>query len=447
MNQKPTILCVNPWIHDFAAYDFWSKPLGLLSLAGLLRQCGCTIFYIDCTDRFHPRARASPDPPSRFGRGPYRKSRLPRPPGLTHLPRHFSRYGIAPEWFRDDLRALPTPDLVLVTSIMTYWYPGTEETIARIKEIFPQVPVILGGIYATLCPDHARENSRADEIAPHVSETDILDLVARHTGASWSVDYNAGAPATRSWPAFDLQHKITYIPLLTGRGCPFACPYCASNYLDPEMSRRDPAEVVREIEYWHRTFGVRDFVFYDDALLINAEFHFLPLAERLLRKRLPLRFHTPNALHIRAVNETTAPLMKKLGFETIRLGLETAAFDNRTAFDAKVTRAEFQRAVSCLRTAGFDRRQTGAYLLVGLPRQSLEVVEESIRIVRAAGLTPIPTYYSPIPHTLMWPAAVAASPYDLEADPIFANNAVFPCTPEGFSWETITRLKGLSGRT
>jgi hypothetical protein len=34
------ILLINPWIHDFAAYDFWLKPLGLLYLGGLLRQNG-----------------------------------------------------------------------------------------------------------------------------------------------------------------------------------------------------------------------------------------------------------------------------------------------------------------------------------------------------------------------------------------------------------------------
>ena len=40
MTAAPHILLVNPWIHDFAAYDFWAKPLGLLVLAALLRQHG-----------------------------------------------------------------------------------------------------------------------------------------------------------------------------------------------------------------------------------------------------------------------------------------------------------------------------------------------------------------------------------------------------------------------
>ena len=32
------ILLVNPWIHDFAAYDFWLKPLGLLYLGNVTFQ-------------------------------------------------------------------------------------------------------------------------------------------------------------------------------------------------------------------------------------------------------------------------------------------------------------------------------------------------------------------------------------------------------------------------
>jgi hypothetical protein len=37
---------------------------------------------------------------------------------------------------------------------------------------------------------------------------------------------------------------------------------------------------------------------------------------------------------------------------------------------------------------------------------------------------------------------VAASRYDLEADPVFTNNAIMPCQKEPFSWTIISRLKG-----
>jgi hypothetical protein len=44
----------------------------------------------------------------------------------------------------------------------------------------------------------------------------------------------------------------------------------------------------------------------------------------------------------------------------------------------------------------------------------------------------------------MWPAAVTASRYDLETDPIFTNNSIIPCQSEAFNWETISALKALA---
>ena len=147
--DTPNILLVNPWIHDFAAYDVWAKPIGLLTLASILITHGFTVAYIDCLDRFHPRAKQS-NPYARHGRGAYLKTQIPKPKGLEDIPRNFCRYGIKNEWFREELLSIPKPELVLVTSLMTYWYPGVQETIRVIKEIFPQVPIILGGIYASL---------------------------------------------------------------------------------------------------------------------------------------------------------------------------------------------------------------------------------------------------------------------------------------------------------
>ena len=94
-----------------------------------------------------------------------------------------------------------------------------------------------------------------------------------------------------------------------------------------------------------------------------------------------------------------------------------------------------------LKTAGFSKEQVGAYLLWGLPGQTIEAVEASIQIVKNCGIPPVIAHYTPIPHTDLWPRAVAASRYDLEADPLFTNNAIMPCQKDPFSWSIISRLK------
>ena len=206
---------------------------------------------------------------------------------------------------------------------------------------------------------------------------------------------------------------------------------------------RSPPSVVEEICHWHDKYGVKDFAFYDDALLVDVHTHAIPILEGIVQAGVTVCFHTPNAIHIREITRRTARLMYKAGFRTLRLGLETAAFETREALDRKVTDEEFKQAVSRLKEAGFQKDQVGAYLLTGLPGQELHTLENSIKTVKQCGITPILAHYSPIPQTALWKQAVASSRYKLESDPVFTNNAISPCQDKTFSWETLTYLKNL----
>ena len=330
----PHILLINPWIHDFAAYDFWAKPLGLLTLAALLKSNGFAVSYVDCVDRFHPKAPPG-NPSARWGRGPYLKAPIPKPIGLEDVPRRFCRYGIKPDWFAEDLQSVPTPDLILVTSLMTYWYGGVQETIAILHEIFPQTAIILGGIYASLCTAHACSHAGADEIVVGAAEEAVFDVIAGHIGYRTTPRFDAYDLDTYPYPAFDLQNRINYVPLLTSRGCPFKCAYCASHFLSPNRLWRSPDSVIEEIKFWHHAHRIKDFVLYDDAFLVDAERHALPLLEKIIETDLDLRFHTPNAVHIRSMGSETAQLLFRAGFKTLRLGLETAEFDSRHSMDSR----------------------------------------------------------------------------------------------------------------
>lgn len=440
MQSVPHILLVNPWIHDFAAYDVWAKPLGLLTLGGILRAHGCQISYVDCLDRFHPRAGVK-DAFARNGRGPYLKTPLPKPKGLEDVKRVFSRYGIKPEWLLTDLAALAKPDLIMVTSLMTYWHGGVSETISYLRQAFPNVPILLGGIYASLCPEHARAASGADFVFEGAGEDALLELVGRFTDVAFEAKFRPDDLDSYPYPALDLQRRIGYVPLLTSRGCPFRCSYCASHVLEKRSLRRSPDNVTDEIRYWHEKFGVCDFALYDDAFLVDFTRHAGPLLEQIIDMGLPLRFHTPNALHIREINANSARLMYAAGFKTLRLGLETVDFDKRDNLDHKVAAAEYTAAVAALLKAGFTKEQVGAYLLAGLPGQTCADVLRAVEIVRQSGITPIPAYYTPIPKTAMWAEACKTSRYDLASDPAFTNNAVLPCSHKDFTWDEVAKIK------
>ena len=442
--MKPNVLMINPWIYDFAAYDLWSKPLGLLSIATMLRRRGLQVYLVDCLDIHHPGMKQDPSlsPPVRrsYGTGKFWRQEVNKPSPLKGVPRTYSRYGITGQLFQRDLEKIPRPDAILITSLMTYWYPGVQEAITLSKEIFPEVPIILGGIYARLCPEHARKYSGADRVISEGGRDAVLALESVLRELNIPCQGDAPDAEGLSYPAFDLLRKIDYVCLMTSIGCPYRCRYCASHYMNPDFFKRDPAQVLEEISYWHMDYGVRDFAFYDDALLVGSNSHIIPLMEAVMGKDMAVRFHTPNALHVREISDVVAGLLKASGFRTIRLGFETADMALHDHLDRKVSKGEFERAVNNLGKAGFSPGDIGAYILMGLPNQSVGSVMDSIAYVADTGATPYLAEYSPLPHTPMWKDAIANSPLDLAGEPLYHNNTLLPCWDERRKAE-VPRLK------
>jgi radical SAM superfamily enzyme YgiQ (UPF0313 family) len=441
MNRN--VLLINPWIYDFAAYDFWNKPIGLLALASLLRMNGANVFFLDCLDPYHPDmtyARQCLLPKRKMsGEGTYAKEQIPKPIALKHVPRNYNRYGIKPGIFVKYTKSIPKPDLVMITSMMTYWYPAVFDMVNLAQQTFPGIPVILGGNYVTLTPEHA-SRSGADFILSGPGELSIPPFLKNmyNQDMIFLPDNNLDS---YPYPAFDLIRHPDHIPIMTSRGCPYRCSYCASHLLNDRFQRRDPIRVADEIEYWYTHLRIRHFSFYDDALLIDPDEMAIPLFTEIIRRDLPITFHCPNGLHLRQMTPRLGSLIFKAGVKTLRFGLETSNVSRQIMTGGKVDNKEFEEAVAHLQRAGYRKEDIGVYLLCGLPGQSAAEVMESIRFVQSAGAHPIIAEYSPIPGTGLWNEAVATSPYPIADEPLFQNNSLLPCRSELLSYEMYQGLK------
>lgn len=438
MPDKKRLILINPWVYDFTACDFWLRPLGLLYLAALIRKY--TYFEVDFLDfldcgqveagsGFRPRLR--PD-----GRTSFYKEEVSKPDLFRHIPRKFSRYGWPLTLAEDSLRRLPPPEAVLVTCTMTYWYPGVQTVCELVKKIFGSVPVILGGIYPTLCPEHARQKSGAGVVISGAGENQILSCLEEICGqrALRPGADQATFPSLDSLPvpAYDLYRKPSLACILTSRGCPFNCSYCASRLLNPRFEQREPAKVAAEIRRL-KLLGVRHIAFYDDALLFNQDRHLSKILEETTSFGPELNFHTPNGLSPRAIDWELAALMRKSGFSSVFLSLENADSDWLRQTGPKVEAADLERALDCLEKAGYNRHEISVYVLVGHPLQTVEQVLDSLKLVRKLGARPRLAYYSPVPGTRDWENLVKAGKLKPDSDPLLHNKLAFP-----YFWGNIT---------
>uniref|UniRef100_A0A7V3VTC1 Radical SAM protein n=1 Tax=candidate division WOR-3 bacterium TaxID=2052148 RepID=A0A7V3VTC1_UNCW3 len=400
-------LLVNPWIYDFKAFDFWNKPIGLLIVADILKRAGFEIDFIDCMDRLSPFFKTTTKTDI-FGRGKYHYEIIEKPKIYSDVPRRYKRYGIPEKVLIEYLKNIKKPDIIFITSSMTYWYLGVHRAIRLLKEHFSDIPVVLGGLYATVCNNHAKKYSGADYVLPGPAE----DVVIKFLGEKGYL--NKPIPQKPFLPNFSLYKSLNYGVVITSRGCPFRCTYCATKILSPVFYTYDIEVSIQQIrDFSKRT---KNIAFFDDALLCNP--HFPLILEKIIGEKIELNLHSSNGLHCRFIDKEIAQLMFRANFKTIYLSLETTNPQVQKSTGDKVNTEEFLKAVKCLTAAGFLPSQIHVYLLYGMLGQSYEEIIDGIKLCHSLGVNPHLCEFSPIPYT----EEFTKTGFDIDTDPLYHNN-------------------------
>jgi radical SAM superfamily enzyme YgiQ (UPF0313 family) len=385
------------------------------------------LFLFDFLDRDRPEMPAAPgrsrplaDP---WGRGKYYGEIIRKPSPFAAIRRRYKRFGIARDIFRAYLAGKGPFDVVLIQTMMTYWYPGVAEVIEDVRRHCAGAKIVLGGVYATLCPDHAARLG-----ADLVVEGADLDPFQRLLGIELRPD---GIPF---WEGYE-NPKIGILKL--GDGCPFRCGYCSVSKSCPEFKARPPEQSLRDLGFLYQR-GVCTIAFYDDALFFHHETILAPFLEEVLKKGWEIDFHTPNALHAQFITKDLSRLCVRAGFRTFFLGFESGAAEFQRRTGAKVSADELSRAVGELAAAGADPRNITAYLLLGHPETALQELEASMHFAHGLGIRIMLAEFSPIPGT---PDGEACRRWTDLDEPLNHNKTAFPILLLGEG--EVNRLKNL----
>ncbi|MGC8765403.1 MAG: B12-binding domain-containing radical SAM protein [Brevinematia bacterium] len=428
--MKKNILLVNPYIEDFSAYDHFSKPLGLLLLSSYLKE-HFNVYFINALNRLHPLQKVKKFKPD--GCGDFPKRKIPTPAILSDIPREYKRYGIDEDLFINELKRYEKPDYIFITSGMTYWYTGIKYTISILKEIFPDAIILLGGVYASILPEHAKKVLSVDYVIPYQN----LQLVLEKLENIFNLTFNRNF----KFPDYEILGEYYYLPLLTSTGCVFNCSYCIGHKLN-KFVQFDPVWMAFLVKELNQKYNCKNFAFYDDALLFNSEAHINLILEKIIESGIKVKFYTPNGLHIKFLTKKTADLIKEAGFVDIRLSLESISEDFQREKGYKTTRDEFLKAMEILYRAGFNKNNIKVYTLLNVPGEHYPTIEKTMEWIYKSGGQPMLAFYSPIPGTPDFEKANLITPLD---EPLFQNNTVY-LYRSGFDIEYFQYLKSLERR-
>jgi len=125
------------------------------------------------------------------------------PLGLLKLASYRRLLGDSVELVRGGMRPRRSPDVIYVTSLYTWAWRPVWHAVQFYKGLFPKAELWLGGVYASLMPEHAKKSG-----ADHV-----------HVGIF--------KEAEGLMPAYDLVPEWDGSIIFSSRGCNNRCPYCA----------------------------------------------------------------------------------------------------------------------------------------------------------------------------------------------------------------------------
>ncbi|MEP7135386.1 MAG: radical SAM protein [Chloroflexota bacterium] len=171
-------------------------------------------------------------------------------------------------------------------------------------------------------------------------------------------------------------HGYFSMNMVTTRGCPYHCNWCAKPIWGQRYNSRSPENVAAEMKWLKENFAPDHIWFADDILGLKSNW-IEKFAELLNEADAVIPFKCLQRADL--VNEKTARALAKAGCKTVWLGAESGSQKILDAMDKGDKVEDIYRAAKLLRKNGVE---VGFFLQFGYPGEVWSDVQKTLKMVR-----------------------------------------------------------------
>jgi radical SAM superfamily enzyme YgiQ (UPF0313 family) len=291
------------------------------------------------------------------------------------------------------------PDFIGMT-MMTFSYLENYEFLRKIKRLFPHIGIVVGGAHVSAIKEKILLACDAiDYAAYQEGEETFVELCTRPDARAVkgifyrdretnntiftglrpiNPDFNA-LPFPK-FEKFELNKYITdKIAILTSRGCPYQCTYCAvGTSIGNAFRPKNPERVLEELRFWIER-GYAKFDFIDDNFTLDPK----RAKEicRLIKERYDSEVLIECSSGIRAdrVDRDLLAAMKEAGFYALSIPVESASNKVLRAIKKSQDIGKIDETIKNACELGFD---VTLFFLVGSPTETMDDVKQSVALAR-----------------------------------------------------------------
>ncbi|MBI2252729.1 MAG: B12-binding domain-containing radical SAM protein [Armatimonadetes bacterium] len=233
------------------------------------------------------------------------------------------------------------------------------------KNYSPQVKIIAGGNHASALAEYLLKSSQGsidyiamgegEEILPKLlnaleNNLDLSNLKGLlyykdntliNTGKAF-ISNNLNSLPMPDYSLLPMKKYLRY-NIISMRGCPYNCAYCASKIISGYKVRyREPEHVIEEIKFLLDNYGHKHFWFSDDTFTSNINYN-LKLLKKIKENNLKITWSCLTRVNV--VNEELLSNMKETGCSYISYGIESGNQDILNKMGKKINLQEIKETI------------------------------------------------------------------------------------------------------
>lgn len=265
----------------------------------------------------------------------------------------------------------------------------------KLKVIDKHVKVVVGGDHPTLDPEGTIKFSEFDYLVFREGEYTMLELVndipRDKIAGLWykkngEIKRNPNRPLIRNIDTLPFPEREAFLnqtdkldvgQVLTGRGCPNSCTFCASPRKWNRTTRfRSPENVITELEFIKKRYGVNLVYFYDDTLTLNKK-RLKRLLKLMIERNLKINWKCDTRAD--CLDDELAYLMKQAGCIRAKIGVESGSDKILKKIKKNETTDQMREGIAYLKR--YDIPIT-IYLMAGFPDETNEDLRQTIELAK-----------------------------------------------------------------
>ncbi len=176
---------------------------------------------------------------------------------------------------------------------------------------------------------------------------------------------------------WEKRHGYFSVNMVTTRGCPFHCNWCAKPIYGQVYNTRSPANVVEEMQWLKRTVKPEHIWFCDDIFGLKPGW-VTRFSEEIQRLNAAIPFKCLARVDL-LLKENAIESLCKAGCATVWVGAESGSQKILDAMEKGTTVGQIYEASSRLKKAGI---RVGFFLQYGYPGETLEDIEMTLKMVK-----------------------------------------------------------------